>query len=55
MDGSRDGGGNSGMYVNATALTAGDEFTVEVNPSQRAMLNLKRELRGRPDTVIDLN
>ncbi len=55
MDGSGDGGGGGGITSSDTFLIASDEFTLQVQPSNGAVLNIRRRLPTQLDTVMDLN
>ena len=55
MDGSGDGGGGGGITSSDTFLIASDEFTLQVQPANGAVLNIRRRLPTQLDTVMDLN
>ncbi len=44
-----------GMTSSETVLATGDEFTIQVQPSNGAVLNIRRRLPSQMDTVMDLN
>ena len=44
-----------GMTSSSTVLSTGDEFTIQVQPPNGAVLNIRRDLPSQLDTVMDLN
>lgn len=44
-----------GMTSSAVVLATGDEFTVQIQPPNGAVLNIRRRLPSQIDTVMDLN
>jgi flagellin FlaB len=49
-----DSNGSRGMLSSDTALTANDQFTIEVKPESGAVLTIQRTAPSRLDTVMDL-
>ena len=44
-----------GMTSSSTVLATSDQFTIQVQPPNGAVLNIKRRLPSQLDTVMDLN
>ncbi len=44
-----------GMTSSSTVLAVGDQFTIQIQPPNGAVLNIRRDLPSQLDTVMDLN
>jgi flagellin FlaB len=44
-----------GMTSSSTVLATGDQFTIQIQPPNGAVLNIRRDLPSQLDTVMDLN